>query len=217
MNALSEATVKRLILYKRILEKISYEGIRNIFSHELATFTGGSAAQVRKDIMDIGYFGTSSKGYIVDELRNKISQILDSPEGVKIAIIGVDNLGLALFEYIYWHFNNLANLFAFDVDNKKVNEKVLNCIIDSIDNLPAVVKNEGIKIAILSVPMDKAKEYSRKAILSGIKAIINFTSTHLLLPKQIYVENLDIIQSLEKLSYYTRENIFVNKLGGFDV
>jgi len=206
MHKLSEATIKRLILYRRILEKISYEGIKNIFSHELAAHIEGSSAQIRKDIMDLGYIGSTNYGYKVDELMNIISHTLDSPKGEKIALIGTNNLGLAVLEYIYWHFNNIVSIYAFDIENKRVGEKFLDCTIDNIDNFIKVVKEEKIKIVILSIPMDKAKEYARKAILAGIKGILNFTPTHLLVPKQILVENLDISQSLEKLSYFLKEN-----------
>src|SRR5690606_15119379 len=55
---ISDRTIGRLSLYRRLLRDLLADGEQYIFSHQLATLAGGTAAQVRRDIMAIGYTGS---------------------------------------------------------------------------------------------------------------------------------------------------------------
>lgn len=205
MNKLSVSTVRRLIQYRKILEELQYKEIKSIYSHELANFIGGSSAQVRRDFMDIGYSGTPANGYNVVELKDKISSILDNPEGENIAIIGVGKLGRVLLEYCYWRFNNLAGLTAFDVDEDKVGKKIHDVNVYHISQLSEIIRRDKIKIVILAVPAEVVKDIARKAILAGVRGILNYSSVILDMPPQVNVENIDLIMSLEKASFFSRK------------
>ena len=49
-----DKTIGRLSLYRRLLNRLLGEGVRNIYSHQLAVMAGVTPAQVRRDIMSIG-------------------------------------------------------------------------------------------------------------------------------------------------------------------
>ncbi|MBN2712484.1 MAG: redox-sensing transcriptional repressor Rex, partial [Planctomycetes bacterium] len=80
-DAISEKTLGRLCVYRRLLNNLKEEGIDAIYSHELADMAGGSAAQVRRDLMSIGYSGSPTKGYNIEELARSIGSFIDAPEG----------------------------------------------------------------------------------------------------------------------------------------
>ncbi len=68
-----------------------------------------------------------------------------------------------------------------------------------------IIKKNKIDLCVLAVPREFAIEISKKVVDSGIKGILNFTSVHLNVPKDIYIEEYDMISKLEKLAYFTND------------
>ena len=66
--AVSEKTIQRLSLYRRLLSQMLHDGAENVYSHELAHVAGGTAAQVRRDMMSLGFSGSPRRGYDSKEL-----------------------------------------------------------------------------------------------------------------------------------------------------
>jgi redox-sensing transcriptional repressor len=96
MNLLPGKTVERLSEYRRTLLGCLNDNKNFIYSHDLAALLHITAVQVRRDLMLIGYSSVLRKGYDVRELIETISRIIDSDEGVNVAIVGIGNLGRAL-------------------------------------------------------------------------------------------------------------------------
>ena len=71
MPQISNKTLGRLSLYRRILNNIREEGHNNLYSHQLAALAKVTPAQVRRDIMFLGYTGTPAKGYNGEELSTE--------------------------------------------------------------------------------------------------------------------------------------------------
>ena len=112
-------TVERLSEYRRTLLECLNEKKNFIFSHELAARLHITAVQVRRDLMLIGYSSVQRKGYDVKELIETIGDIIDSADGLNVAIVGIGNLGRALASYfkgkrvirsrLYWRYNINTN------------------------------------------------------------------------------------------------------------
>ena len=66
----------------------------------------------------------------------------------------------------------------------------------------------NIRIAILTVPADYARETAENTIRFGIKGILNFTTVPLNVPSGIFLEEYDMITSMEKVAYFVKENRF---------
>ena len=114
MPLTSAKTIGRLSLYRRLLAGLQAEGVRNVYSHQLAAMTGGTAAQVRRDIMAVGCVGSPTRGYDVQQLCQAIAGVLDHPEGQSAALVGVGNLGRALLAYFLQRRPKLMIRAAFD-------------------------------------------------------------------------------------------------------
>jgi redox-sensing transcriptional repressor len=69
-----------------------------------------------------------------------------------------------------------------------------------------MVKELDIKITILTVPPDFAREIAEEAVRFGIKGILNFTTIPLNVPSEVYLEEYDMITSIEKVAYFVKEN-----------
>ena len=201
---LPERTVERLSEYRRSLLQCLEEGKTHIFSHELAELHHNTAVQVRRDIMFIGYSSMQRKGYDVRELVDVIGEILDSETGLNVAVVGVGNLGRAVTTYFIGKRSKLNIIASFDVDVTKIDRVISGVKCYPLSRLKEVVESNDISIAILTVPADSASEVSGQLAEAGIKGVLNFTTVPLHLGPDVYLDEFDMITSLEKVAYFVK-------------
>jgi len=201
-----ERTIERLSLYRRILLNYQYLDHAYIFSHNLARFLKTNAATVRRDLMLIGVEGDVHKGYVINELVEKISKAIDPDNIEKVAFVGIGELGRAVHEYFNQSNNRLQVAATFRFGNQ-LNSQVEDIPCYNMVNLPAVINRLGIKICVVAVTVDYVKEISAILAHSGVLGILNFSSALLQLPPHIYVENYDMITKLEKIAYFMNKPV----------
>ncbi len=201
---LPERTVERLSEYRRSLLQCLEEGKTHIFSHELAELHHNTAVQVRRDIMFIGYTSMQRKGYDVRELIDVIGEILDSEKGLNVAVIGVGNLGRAVTTYFIGKRSKLNIIATFDVDTTKIDRVISGVKCYPLSRLKEIVESNNISIAIMTVPADSATEVSTQLVESGIKGVLNFTTVPLNVAEDVYLDEYDMITSLEKIAYFVK-------------
>jgi len=201
---LPEKTIERLSEYRRTLYNCLDEGRTHVFSHELADMHNITAVQVRRDIMFMGYSTSNRKGYNIQELIRVISEIIDPGEKINVAVIGLGNLGKAVSMYFIGK-RPLLNLAAtFDLDPKKIGSEIQGVECYSIDRLREIVTGKNITIAILTVPVYSVRDMAKALVQAGIKGILNFTTVNLSVPEHIYLEEYDMITSIEKVAYFVK-------------
>ena len=203
---LPERTVERLSEYRRSLLQCLEEGKTHIFSHELAELHHNTAVQVRRDIMFIGYTSMQRKGYDVRELIDVIGEILDSEKGLNVAVIGIGNLGRAVTTYFVGKRSKLNIIATFDVDTTKIDRVISGVKCYPLSRLQEVVASHQISIAIMTVPADSATEVSAQLVESGIKGVLNFTTVPLDVTEKVYLDEYDMITSLEKVAYFVKSS-----------
>jgi redox-sensing transcriptional repressor len=206
MTALPGKTVERLSEYRRTLLSCLSENRNFIFSHDLAARLHITAVQVRRDLMLIGYSSIHRKGYDVKELIDTIGRIIDSEEGMNVAIVGIGNLGRALAGYFKGKRSKLNLVASFDNDPQKINKVISGVKCYPYNDLEQVISELKIQIAILTVPADFAREIAEETVRFGIKGILNFTTVPLNVPSNIYLEEYDMITSIEKVAYFVKGN-----------
>ncbi|MDY3979993.1 MAG: redox-sensing transcriptional repressor Rex [Tidjanibacter sp.] len=201
-----EKTVERLSEYRRTLLRCRRQGITHIFSHVLAGMHGITAVQVRRDLMLIGFSCDTKKGYDVGVLIDFISQILDSPNQMNIAVIGMGNLGQAITKYFNGRGLKLKIVASFDTDPQKVGTTIDEIPCVSMDDFEQAVSQYDINIVVLTCPARVAEEMVVPIVNAGIKGVLNFTSKPLNFPLGIVVENYDITTLLEKVAFFVKEH-----------
>lgn len=206
MATLPGKTVERLSEYRRTLLECLNEKKNFIFSHDLAARLHITAVQVRRDLMLIGYSSVQRKGYDVKVLIDTISAIIDSEEGMNVAIIGIGNLGRALAAYFKGKRSKLNLVASFDNDPQKINKVISGVKCYPYQDLDKIVKELNIEVAILTVPADFVREIAEETVRYGIKGILNFTTVPLNVPSGVYLEEYDMITSIEKVAYFVKEN-----------
>jgi redox-sensing transcriptional repressor len=201
---LPEKTVERLSVYRRTLLICLDAGKTHIYSHELARLHNITAVQVRRDIMFIGYSSTQKKGYNIQELIDTISIKLDSKNAMQVAVIGMGNLGKAVTGYFIGKRPKLRIVASFDIDPKKTGRKISGIDCYPIDKIAAVTKKNNISIALLAVPAEKANEVMKLIETTTIKGVLNFTSVPINTSENIFLEEYDMITSIEKVAYFVK-------------
>ncbi|MEG0807577.1 MAG: redox-sensing transcriptional repressor Rex [Alistipes sp.] len=205
-SGIPEKTIERLSEYRRTLLASHKQGISHIFSHVLAGIHGITAVQVRRDLMLIGFSSDTKKGYDVQILIEYISQILDSPASMNIAVLGMGHLGQAITKYFNSKGLKLKITAAFDVNPEKVGKTIDGIPCYHMDTFEEVVEDKEISIVIVSSPTSVAPKLVVPIINAGIRGVLNFTSTPLNFPQGIIVENYDITTLLEKVAYFVKES-----------
>jgi len=201
----SPKTIARLSLYRRLLIN-SVEQADRIYSHELARRAGVSAAQVRRDIMSLGYSGTPNTGYEVRALVDNISDHIDAPQGQQAALIGVGNLGQALLSYFSsGKGTRLKIIAAFDTASTKTGGVLYGCRCYRIEEITRIVRQEGITVGIIAVPAEAAQETAYQLVAAGVTGILNFAPTPLKVPPYVYIENMDTAIALETVAFFARQ------------
>lgn len=204
MKTLPHKTVERLSQYRRILLNSIKTGKTHIFSHEIAGMLHITPVQVRRDIMLIGYTGSLKRGYDIQGMITLIGNLIDTEDGHKIGIIGIGNLGRAIIKYISSENTQLKIIAAFDINPEKIDNKFFGVHCYHIDKLNEIINKENITIGVLTVPPDKAAEVTKILVTAGIRGILNYTSTPLNVPDNVYLEEYSIITSLEKVAFFAK-------------
>ncbi len=205
METLPGKTVERLSQYRRRLLNLLEENKEFIFSHELAEILQITAVQVRRDLMLLGYSSVYRKGYPIRKLIEVIGTRLDNVKGQNVAIIGMGNLGMALSHYLYGIRPKLNIVAAFDIDKEKIGKTIAGIECFGMDRLDSTIRTMDISIGVMTVPQFAALEVAKLVVKSGIKGILNFTHIPLHVPSDIYLEEYDMITSLEKVAYFVKE------------
>ncbi len=203
---LPHKTVERLSQYRRALLLILSKEKTHVFSHEIAQMLHITPVQVRRDLMLIGYSGNLRKGYDIKELIDLIGKIIDSERGQRVAVVGLGNLGKAIISYFKGKRSKLAIIAAFDVNPEKINRVYDGVACHHIQQLTDVIKQNNISIGIIAVPAEQAPEIAETMVLAGIKGILNFTPKPLNVPPFVYLEEYDMITSLEKVAFFAKKN-----------
>jgi redox-sensing transcriptional repressor len=199
-----EKTIGRLSLYRRLLAEAVAKGKNSLYSHELARLAGATAAQVRRDLMRVGYMGTPTRGYHVADLMGSISALLDAPATQGVALVGVGNLGRAILAYFTGRHPSLSFVAAFDTDPSKADRVIHGCRVYPMEQLAAVLAREDVHTAVLAVPAENAQEAADQLAGAGVMSILNFAPTSLHVGPGVYVEHNDLTAAIERVAFFAR-------------
>jgi redox-sensing transcriptional repressor len=207
VDAVPYRTIGRLTLYWRILRDLASEGEANIYSHDLASKSRVTAAQVRRDLMVVGYSGTPARGYDVKKLRDHIEAFVFPAQEQRAVIAGVGNIGRALLKFFLGRRPTLKIVASLETNPDKFGRLIHGCPCYSIENAANVIREQGITVGIIAVPDKEAQYVSDVFVESGIRGILNFARTALHVPSGVYVEDIDLAMSMDRVAYFARQSL----------
>ena len=203
---LPHKTVERLSQYRRSLLLILTKEKTHVFSHEIAQMLHITPVQVRRDLMLIGYSGNLRKGYDIKELIDMIGNIIDTEKGQRVAVIGLGNLGKAFISYFKGKRTKLTIVAAFDINPDKIDRIYDGVPCYNINRITEIMKKDNITIGIITVPAEQAPAIAETLVLAGAKGILNYSPKPLNVSPYVYLEEYDMITSLEKVAFFAKKN-----------
>jgi redox-sensing transcriptional repressor len=197
-----EMTIRRLSVYTRCLLQLEEDGVRTVSSQELAERFNLNSAQVRKDLAYFGEFGVRGIGYYVAGLKAELQRILGLDREWAVALVGLGNLGSALFHYKGFSRQGFRIAVIIDDDPAKTGREVDSVPIVSTRDMARELKARSIQVAIVAVPVESAQAVTDQLVAAGIKAVLNFAPTRLRVGREVRLKNVDLSIELETLSFY---------------
>ncbi len=97
---------------------------------------------------------------------------------------------------------NFSVVALFDVDEKKIGQKVGDVEIFNIKDFAQIAKRDKIDVAVIAVPAASAQSVLELITKAGIKAVMNFAPAPLKVEGDVKVKTVDLTISLESLSYF---------------
>lgn len=201
-DKISEAVVRRLPVYLRYLNELHKREVTTVSSQELGQKLDLNPAQIRKDLAYFGDFGRKGIGYDVSYLIEKIRQILKLDQRINVALVGAGNLGHALSNYNAFLKDNMKIIAVFDAHPAKIGTSINNLTVQPMEELERTVRDNAIRIGIITVPDFEAQNVANQLISAGIEAILNFAPIILKAPAHIRIHTADFTTDLQSLAYY---------------
>ena len=193
--------MRRLALYLRYLEDFEHRGLETVSSDALARCGGTTSAQVRKDLSLFGSFGKRGLGYAVPQLATKLRAILGVGRTWRVIIVGAGKIGAALAQYRGLRQHGFELVGVFDNDPARIGKR-----LDGVNVRDASHMDRGIRalkphIAIVTVPAEAAQGVVDRLTKSGVRAILNFAPTGVVVSDAVTVRNVNMAVELEVLTY----------------
>ena len=123
---------------------------------------------------------------------------------IKIAIVGVGNLGKALLTYNFSIHDDMTITEAFDVKEDVISQKIGNVIVKDNDELITTLKKEEIDVVILTTPERVAQKVADELVQAGVKGILNFTPGRINTPSDVQVHQIDLGIELQSLLFFMK-------------
>tara|TARA_B100000686_G_scaffold41833_1_gene43461 strand:- start:244976 stop:245533 length:558 start_codon:yes stop_codon:yes gene_type:complete len=177
------------------------EGEPTVSSQTMASQSGTTAAQVRKDLSLFGSFGRRGLGYSSTDLVSRIRQILGLNRRWKIAVIGMGRIGSALVEHKGFFDRGFDIVALFDTSDFKVGSNVHGLKVHHVNDMRALVQDKNIEIVVLTVPVEAVTDVTDLINDSGVRGILNWTPARLAVSQSIEVKNVNMVMELEALSF----------------
>ncbi|HDA2640686.1 TPA: redox-sensing transcriptional repressor Rex [Staphylococcus aureus] len=198
------ATLKRLPLYYRFVSSLKSKGIDRVNSKAISDALQIDSATIRRDFSYFGELGKKGYGYNIDSLLDFFKSELSESDMIKIAIVGVGNLGKALLTYNFSIHDDMTITEAFDVKEDVIGQKIGNVIVKDNDELITTLKKEEIEVVILTTPERVAQKVADELVQAGVKGILNFTPGRINTPSDVQVHQIDLGIELQSLLFFMK-------------
>lgn len=197
--------IERLPVYLGALIQLRQEGRTTVSSSRLGELTGVNPAQIRRDLTRFGSFGKRGVGYDIALLVDSIQRILGADHVHRIALVGAGNLGSAIAGYDGLRQHGFHVTAVFDNDPRKIGKRIGDVVVRHIDELPEVVRDQNIRIAVLAVPPEAAQQAADLVCKAGVRIILNYTPALVHVPEDVVLHNTDpVLELLHTLYYLSR-------------
>lgn len=206
-DKIPEPTLRRLPWYLSNAKLMKEKGEKYVSSTQISKQINIDASQIAKDLSYVDIAGRTRVGYDIDLLIEVLEDFLGFTNMHRAYLFGVGSLGGALLRDSGLSHFGLQIVGAFDINPELVGTKINGIPIYHSDDFEQHMKQDGVNIGVLTVPITIAQEISDKMIAGGIKAIWNFTPFRIRVPENIVVQNTSLYAHLAVMFNRLNETI----------
>jgi redox-sensing transcriptional repressor len=206
-DKIPEPTLRRLPWYLSNAKLMKEKGEKYVSSTQISKQINIDASQIAKDLSYVDIAGRTGVGYDIDLLIQVLEDFLGFTNMHRAYLFGVGSLGGALLRDSGLSHFGLQIVGAFDINPELVGTKINGIPIYHSDDFEQRMKQDGVNIGVLTVPITIAQEISDKMIAGGIKAIWNFTPFRIRVPENIVVQNTSLYAHLAVMFNRLNETI----------
>ena len=198
------ATLKRLPLYYRFVCILKGKGIDRVNSKTISEALQIDSATIRRDFSYFGELGKKGYGYNIDSMLEFFKSELSESDQIKIAIIGIGNLGRALLTYNFSIHDEMTITEAFDIRSDIIGENIGDVVVKHSDDIKTTLESEDIDVVILTTPDNVAQQVADELVKAGVKGILNFTPRRIKTPQDVQVHHIDFGIELQSLLFFMK-------------
>ena len=191
-----EPTLQRLPWYLSNAKLMREKGETYVSSTQISKQTNIDASQVAKDLSYVKIAGRTRVGYEVNALIDVLEDFLGFTRLHKAFLCGGGSLGSALLRDSGLSQFGLKIVGAFDINPELVGKEINGIHIYHSDEFEKVMEQAGVRIGVLTVPINMAQEITDKMVEGGIEAVWNFTPFRIRVPEHIVVQNTSLYAHL---------------------
>ena len=200
-----DIVIGRLPLYLRALSRLQQDDKSVTSSHELGRRLDISSAQIRKDLSHFGGFGKQGTGYQIEYLIDRLQEVLQVNQEWMVAVVGAGNLGIAISHYRGFQDRGFQIAHLFDISPQKIGLCIGEFVVQPVSSMRELIRDEGIKIAMLAVPAEDAQSVADQLVDAGVQAILNYAPININVPADVQIQYIDPVTHLQRMTYYLDE------------
>jgi redox-sensing transcriptional repressor len=208
-TGISDATVSRLPVYLRVLSSLAESGVSTVSSDVLAVAAGVGPAKLRKDLSQLGSYGTRGVGYDVEFLVYQISRALGLTQHYSVVIVGVGNLGQALAGYGGFGTRGFKVAGLVDADKARVGSVISGVEVRHVDELEQILAEHEVSIGVIATPASAAQDVCNRLVGAGVTSVLNFAPVVLVVPDGVDVRKVDLSIELQILAFHEQRKSLV--------
>ena len=81
-------------------------------------------------------------------------------------------------------------------------QRVGDLPIHHVDDLPSIVREQGIAIGVIATPATAVQEIADRMVEAGIRSILNFAPAMMVVAEGVSVRKVDLAVELQILAFY---------------
>ena len=201
-----DSVIRRIPKYIRYVNKCLNENVHYVTSTDIADSIGISSGTVRNDFNFFGLFGNQGKGYETWKLKVELEKIMGINLRRRAVIIGTEGLGKTIVESYRLDDIGYRIDAIFRAGNGYTGSTIRGIPVYDISRIDDYLKTNTIDVFILAVTDDMTQGMADFVVSRGAKAILNCTNTDILADSKVFVENLQPVDSLLRISYYMAQS-----------
>jgi redox-sensing transcriptional repressor len=202
---ISPKSISRLFRYRIALKRFRAFDISWIYSDQIASSLGVTAAQVRKDFSSVGVTGKRKSGYQVDTLIENLNNILGKNIRNTAVISGFGPFGKAVYNQYFHNVPDIDIVAAFDenLSHGEKTDETTGLIILPMSSIVDFISEHEVRVGIIVESGKAGQQILDRMVLAGVKGIVAFSSTELKIPKFCVIQNLNPLRAIENVVYFT--------------